>query len=128
MSSNSDPPDDDGQGDASAPNGILDNVVPLDAGDALSDAVADMPTTRFAAVSSEPDDVPPDPGSADAASPRLQSIVESLLFAADKPLSLRQLGDILGESELARVRGAVAAVERAQASRGIQLHSVAGGY
>ena len=39
-------------------------------------------------------EVPPDPGSADAASPRLQSIVESLLFAADRPLDLRQLADL----------------------------------
>jgi segregation and condensation protein B len=74
------------------------------------------------------DEQPPDPGSADAASPRLQSIVESLLFAADKPLTLKQLGDLLGETELARVRAAVAAVELAQESRGFQLHQVAGGY
>jgi segregation and condensation protein B len=80
------------------------------------------------ATEDQPDDLPPDPGSADAASPRMQSIVESLLFAADKPLTLKQLGDLLGETELARVRAAVAAVEVAQASRGFQLHQVAGGY
>jgi segregation and condensation protein B len=74
------------------------------------------------------DEHPPDPGSADAASPRMQSIVESLLFAADKPLTLKHLGDLLGETELARVRAAVAAVELAQQSRGFQLHQVAGGY
>src|SRR5512135_288896 len=49
------------------------------------------------ATEDHPDELPPDPGSADAASPRLQSIVESLLFAADKPLTLKQLGDLLGE-------------------------------
>ena len=80
------------------------------------------------ATEDHPEDVPPDPGSADAASPRLQSIVESLLFAADKPLTLKQLGDLLGETELARVRAAVAAVELAHESRGFQLHQVAGGY
>ncbi|HEY2745817.1 MAG TPA: SMC-Scp complex subunit ScpB [Polyangia bacterium] len=80
------------------------------------------------ATEDHPDDLPPDPGSEDAASPRLQSIVESLLFAADKPLTLKQLGDLLGESELARVRAAVAAVEVANESRGFQLHQVAGGY
>ena len=58
----------------------------------------------------------------------MQSIVESLLFAADKPLTLKQLGDLLGETELARVRAAVAAVEVAHESRGFQLHQVAGGY
>ncbi|MGZ3427516.1 MAG: SMC-Scp complex subunit ScpB, partial [Polyangia bacterium] len=80
------------------------------------------------ATEDHPDELPPDPGSADAASPRMQSIVESLLFAADKPLTLKQLGDLLGESELARVRAAVAAVELAQESRGFQLHQVAGGF
>jgi segregation and condensation protein B len=74
------------------------------------------------------DEQPPDPGSADAASPRLQSIVESLLFAADKPLTLKVLGELLGETELARVRAAVAAVEQSHESKGFQLHQVAGGY
>jgi len=80
------------------------------------------------ATEDHPEDLPPDPGSADAASPRMQSIVESLLFAADKALTLKQLGDLLGETELARVRAAVAAVELAHESRGFQLHQVAGGY
>jgi segregation and condensation protein B len=80
------------------------------------------------ATEDHPDEQPPDPGSADAASPRMQSIVESLLFAADKPLSLKQLGELLGETELARVRAAVAAIELLQPSRGFQLHQVAGGY
>ena len=80
------------------------------------------------ATEDNPDEIPPDPGSPDAASPRMQSIVESLLFAADKPLTLKQLGELLGESELARVRAAVAAVELANESRGFQLHQVAGGY
>ncbi len=74
------------------------------------------------------EDLPPEPGTAEAASPRLRSIVESLLFAADKPLTLRQLGDLLGESELERVRAAVAAVGQDYVSRGVQLHSVAGGF
>ena len=80
------------------------------------------------ATEDSPEEQPPDPGSADAASPRMQSIVESLLFAADKPLTLKNLGDLLGETELARVRAAVAAVEVACESRGFQLHQVAGGY
>ena len=80
------------------------------------------------ATEDHPEEVPPDPGSADAASPRLQSIVESLLFAADKPLTLKHLGELLGETELARVRAAVAAVEQSHESKGFQLHQVAGGY
>ena len=80
------------------------------------------------ATEDQPEEVPPEPGSAEAASPRMQSIVESLLFAADKPLTLKQLGELLGETELARVRAAVAAVEQLHATRGFQLHQVAGGY
>jgi segregation and condensation protein B len=80
------------------------------------------------ATEDHPAELPPDPGSAEAASPRLQSIVESLLFAADKPLTLKGLGDLLGETELARVRAAVAAVEVHYQERGFQLHQVAGGY
>ena len=71
---------------------------------------------------------PPDPGSADAASPRLQSIVESLLFAADRPLNLRQLADLVEESEVERIRAAVLAVEQSWRERGVQLHEVAGGF
>jgi len=73
-------------------------------------------------------DEPPDPGSADAASPRLQSIVESLLFAADRPLNLRQLADLVEEPEVERIRAAVLAVEQSWRERGVQLHEVAGGY
>jgi segregation and condensation protein B len=75
-----------------------------------------------------PELVPPDPGSADAASPRLQSIVESLLFAADRPLGLRQLADLVEEPEIERVRSAVVAVGENWRERGVQLHEVAGGY
>jgi segregation and condensation protein B len=98
-----------------------------DALDQASDAL-DQASDVLDHGSDEPHDIPPDPGSADAASPRLQSIVESLLFASDKPLSLKQLGELLGESELARVRAAVAAVEQSYQTRGFQLHQVAGGY
>ena len=73
-------------------------------------------------------DVPPDPGSADGTSPRLQSIVESLLFAADRPLGLRQLADLVEESEVERIRGAVLAIEQSWRDRGVQLQEVAGGY
>jgi segregation and condensation protein B len=61
-------------------------------------------------------------------SARMESIVESLLFAADKPLTLAQLGSILGEQDLGKVRAAVATIEEAHATRGIQLHAVGGGY
>jgi segregation and condensation protein B len=61
-------------------------------------------------------------------SSRLTSIVESLLFAADKPLTLKALGDLLGEHELGKVRAAIAGIEEAYGHRGVQLQSVAGGW
>lgn len=58
----------------------------------------------------------------------MESIVESLLFAADQPLTLKVLGDLLGASDLGPVRACVAALEAHYAERGITLQGVAGGY
>jgi segregation and condensation protein B len=58
----------------------------------------------------------------------LQSILESLIFVADKPLTLQHMGQLLGENDLSLVRAALAAIEEHYTHRGIQLHSVAGGY
>jgi segregation and condensation protein B len=58
----------------------------------------------------------------------LVAIVESLLFAADKPLTLKQLGDLVGEQDLSHVREAVASLEAHYHDRGVQLQSVAGGH
>ena len=70
---------------------------------------------------------PPESAPADDGS-RLVSIVESLLFASDKPLGLQQLAQLLGESDVGKVRAAIAAVEDQYRTRGIQLQSVAGGW
>jgi segregation and condensation protein B len=60
---------------------------------------------------------------------RLESIVESLLFASDKPLTLKTLGELLGEIDLVKLREVVSAVEQHYlGGRGMQLHGVAGGY
>jgi len=60
---------------------------------------------------------------------RLESIVESLLFASDKPLSLKTLGELTGEEDLVKLREVVGAVERYYLNgRGMQLHGVAGGF
>jgi segregation and condensation protein B len=58
----------------------------------------------------------------------LQSIIESLIFVADKPLTLQGIGQLLGENDLTIVRAALAAIEEHYTARGIQLHQVAGGY
>ncbi len=65
---------------------------------------------------------------ADQREQHLQSIVESLLFVADKPLSLQHLGQLLGETDLGPVRAALAAIEAHYAQRGVQLQAVAGGH
>jgi len=130
-----DPADADAAMDDEHPTRELDRksivqIVDGDAGPPADLDVAGLVDDPVPAEATEdhPEDVPPDPGSPDAASPRMQSIVESLLFAADKALTLKQLGDFVGETELARVRAAVAAVELHYQSRGFQLHQVAGGY
>ncbi len=61
-------------------------------------------------------------------STHLQMIVESLLFAADKPLTLRQLGDLVGDNDLTNLRAVLGRVEEDFRSRGLQLHQVAGGF
>jgi segregation and condensation protein B len=77
----------------------------------------------------EVDPVAPKPSTdLDLPSPHLTGILESLLFVADKPIALQQLGDLVGENDLSLVREAVASLEAHYYERGIQLHQVAGGY
>jgi segregation and condensation protein B len=61
---------------------------------------------------------------------RLARIVESVLFAAATPVSLRRLVDILDGPTNRDVQAAVARLQQyyAPGQRGIQLHEVAGGY
>ncbi|HEX8960030.1 MAG TPA: SMC-Scp complex subunit ScpB [Geobacteraceae bacterium] len=62
--------------------------------------------------------------------PNLTSIVESLLFISDVPLTLDRLCAILEENERGDVAAAVARLREvyAEAGRGISLVEVAGGY
>jgi segregation and condensation protein B len=77
------------------------------------------------------DAAPADEGSnTDALAGRLDGIVESLLFAAGSPLSLKRMVDVLQGATSKEVR---AAVERLMArynrpGRGITLQAVAGGF
>lgn len=65
-----------------------------------------------------------------AAPAHLCSVLESLFFAADKPLTLERLGELLAPAPRQQIQEALAALQAAgqQAARGIQLHEVAGGY
>jgi segregation and condensation protein B len=58
----------------------------------------------------------------------LTSIVESLLFAADKPLTVARLQEILRERTAAGIEAALAELCAVYADRGIVVHEVAGGY
>ncbi|MEO8213027.1 MAG: SMC-Scp complex subunit ScpB [Myxococcales bacterium] len=59
---------------------------------------------------------------------RLESIIESLLFAADRPLVVNELKRLLGERDGKRVSEALESVRLRHAESGIQLVSVAGGW
>jgi segregation and condensation protein B len=60
--------------------------------------------------------------------PRLESILESLLFAADRPLVVNELKRLLGERDPKRLTAALEALKIRHAESGIQLVSVAGGW
>ena len=59
---------------------------------------------------------------------RLKSIAESLLFASDKPLSLKRIQELTGELDVEKVRAAVEWLRADYADRGVVLHEVSGGY
>ncbi|TPV93832.1 MAG: SMC-Scp complex subunit ScpB [Myxococcales bacterium FL481] len=62
------------------------------------------------------------------ASPRLVSIVESLLFAATEPLTVKRLRQVLPESSTRQVQLALKQLIDASAPRGVQVVQVAGGF
>ncbi|MFI5394901.1 MAG: SMC-Scp complex subunit ScpB [Candidatus Binatia bacterium] len=76
----------------------------------------------------EGDQVPP--AADETASGRIERIIESVLFAAAAPVSLRRLVEILAGPPSKEVQAAVARLmqEYAPGQRGIQLREVAGGY
>jgi segregation and condensation protein B len=59
---------------------------------------------------------------------RLEAIVESLLFASDKPLGLADLKRLLGERDGKKITAAVEALAEKRAGSGILLTSAAGGW
>ena len=88
-------------------------------------------------VMAAPPDEPPPPDeepSLEGVNPseapaRIRGIVESLLFAADRPVTIKQLKEILGERDGHVVRAALAALRASESEeRGLVLHEVAGGF
>jgi segregation and condensation protein B len=80
---------------------------------------------ELAAQSVVADDESPTPPVAEA---RLESIIESLLFAADRPLAVADIKRLLGERDSKKVATALDALKARHDDTGIQLCTVAGGY
>jgi len=59
---------------------------------------------------------------------RFESILESLLFASDRPLTVADLKRLLGERDSKRLSAALEALKERRAESGVQLISVAGGW
>jgi segregation and condensation protein B len=59
---------------------------------------------------------------------RLESILESLLYAADRPLTVSELKRLVNERDGKKVAGALEALRERRAETGIQLASLAGGW
>jgi segregation and condensation protein B len=59
---------------------------------------------------------------------RLESILESLLYAADRPLAVSDLKRLVNERDAKKVTAALEALRERHASTGIQLASLAGGW
>jgi len=59
---------------------------------------------------------------------RIASILESLLLACDRPLSVREMRETLHESDAAQVEEALASLAAHYQGRGIELCEVSGGW
>jgi segregation and condensation protein B len=91
--------------------------------------VTELTKTDDAIADAEPAGDHPLP-EADDALGRVERIIESVLFAAAAPVSLRRLVDILEGPSAKEVQAAMARLQQqyAPGQRGIQVHEVAGGY
>ncbi|HEX4404560.1 MAG TPA: SMC-Scp complex subunit ScpB [Polyangia bacterium] len=63
-----------------------------------------------------------------ATAARLESIIESLLYAADRPLSVSDVKRLVNERDGKKVTAALEALRERHADTGIQLASLAGGW
>ncbi len=59
---------------------------------------------------------------------RLESIIESLLFASDRPLTVNDLKRLLGDRDAKKITVAVEALQARRQELGVQVVSVAGGW
>jgi len=89
--------------------------------EAPEDTAQDAPA-ESAEPAVEPSEVPP------VAPGRLGSIIESLLFASDRPLTTSDLKRLLSERDTAKVNAALEELRANRQETGVQLVQVAGGW
>lgn len=94
--------------------------------DDVANAALDAAETEV--VPAEGSDAPPAVGEGREAPERLKSIIESLLFASDKPLTVKRLQELTGERDSEQLTAAIEYLRADYADRGVVLHEVAGGY
>lgn len=116
---------------------IREKEVPARVHPEIVEPSADEVGAALDAVESDLGIVGPDSASGDGtptvgegreAPERLKSIIESLLFASDKPLSAKKLQELVGERNLETIEAAIEYLRADYADRGVVLHEVAGGY
>ncbi len=106
--------------------------------EAVPDEILDTPTEPVPVVGDEPpggevvqgaDEAAVD-GEPDVALPpaRMESIIESLLFASDKPLGVVELKRLLGERDGKKITAVMEALTHRHATAGVQVATVAGGW
>lgn len=105
--------DDDSQ-DEPAPAPVLEPVARPD-GVELSDTLPMAPEDDLSRVKGQ-------------ASPRLMSVIESLLFASERPLTVRDIRRLLKEPTVRQVQLALKQLQIDTAERGVVLSQVAGGF
>ena len=114
-----------------APIELLRNAVRPDDWDGPTHEAAQAEMAALAAASTEAaGDVDPEAEVPVAVPGRLESVLESLLFASDRPLSVNDLKKLVGERAGAKVTAALEALRdrRAQEGSGIIVVEVAGGW
>jgi segregation and condensation protein B len=99
------------EGDVSAPGGASE----------VSDASELSADSAAADEGALPDPVVESPG-------RLESILESLLYAADRPLTVSDLKRLVNERDAKKLTAALEVLRERHANTGIQLASLAGGW
>ncbi|HVU50809.1 MAG TPA: SMC-Scp complex subunit ScpB [Polyangia bacterium] len=120
----------DGFGADAAPSGAVEGEATVEThvgadGEILLAGQADAEPSEAAAA---PDGGDGEPAPVVETAGRLESIVESLLYAAERPLTVNELKRLVNERDGKKVAAALEALRERHADTGIQLASLAGGW